>query len=191
MASYKRVVLTERDHFLQEQPSTTKKQLEKFDNSYTSKKLNELYEEFDAITFNTPSISSNTITQVNALVEQQTGLSFRTKLYLSSAIVITMLLAFLAIFNIFVINNLNAGISLLQEEITTTETDYAALYDYYNELRNSSNITQRVTAEGFSQVSSNSVISIPLTPTYEVSNVQAQTNWFNELCNFLGGLLGG
>ena len=120
MASYKRVVLTETENAVTESAAfnqapaktTLRKQLDKFDNSYTSKKLNELYNEFDAITFNSPSLSATTTAEVAAYMQQNTANSFRAKVYLASSILVRWLFAFLAIYNIFVINRLNAGITL-------------------------------------------------------------------------------
>lgn len=189
--AYRRVVLTERDSHLNlnNGVNVAKKQLEKFDNSYTSKKLNELYKEFDAITFNTPSISSVSLTEPNVMVEK-TSVSFRTKLYLTSAILITLILAFLAIYNIFVINKFNSGIKWLQEEVSIAETDYKNLYDYNKQLSNLNNINNRIVQEGFGEISSNT-INIPLIEIKEVSDLVVKSNWFNDLCNFIGGLFGG
>lgn len=196
MAGLKRVVLTERDQNLTqtgfgEGSGSAQKQLQKFDTSYSSKKLNELYQEFDAITFGAPNISATTLTQENAYVEQQSAMSVKAKIYISAAILVTLLFAFLAIYNIFVINGLNAGIKLLQEEVQVSESDYKTLYDYYNQLRNSTNISGRVTEEGFAEVSSQSIIDIPLSETQPVAQLTFSSNWFNDLCNFLGGLFGG
>ena len=67
MASYKRIVLTEHDSA----PTATinsdvKKQLNRFDTTYTSKKLNELYNEFDAMAVNNETVNS-TIVKTNAV----------------------------------------------------------------------------------------------------------------------------
>ena len=67
MASYKRIVLTEHDSA----PTATinsdvKKQLNRFDTTYTSKKLNELYNEFDAMAVNNETVNS-TIVKKNAV----------------------------------------------------------------------------------------------------------------------------
>lgn len=197
MAGYKRVVLTERDNFVKETVAeksgvnTVKKQLEKFDNSYTSKKLNELYSEFDAITFDTPSISSTTITHAESYAEKASAVSYKTKLYLASALLITLLLSFLAIYNIFVINGLNSGIKLLQEEVTTTEYDYQTLYDYYKQLKNLNNITEKVNNNGFGELSSNSIVNISLVETQNVEHFSSSTNWFDQLCDFIRGMFGG
>lgn len=198
MATFKRVMLTETDNSVTEKSSfmpsannhSVKKQLDKFDNTYTSKKLNELYSEFDAITFNTPTVSANNLSEVMALTEQS-SVSFKTKLYLTSAILVTLLLAFLAIYNVFVINGLNAGIKLLQEEVTQTTAEYDAIYNYNSQLQDQSVIADKVSDMGFVDVSSNYVINIPLMETVPLEETESSTNWFNEFCNFIKGVFGG
>ena len=68
MASYKRVVLkeTETDAKSGYATNDVQQQLNKFDTSYTSKKLNDLYNEFDSITFNSD-VASSTIVKENAV----------------------------------------------------------------------------------------------------------------------------
>lgn len=197
MAGYKRVVLTERENLVKEtspykgNANTVKKQLDKFDNSYTSQKLNQLYSEFDAITFDPPSISSATITHADSFLKNESAVSYKTKLYLASALLITLLLSFLAIYNIFVINVLNGGIKLLQEEVTTTEYDYQTLYDYYKQLKNVNNITEKVNNNGFGELSSNSIVNISLIETLNLESISSSTNWFDQLCDFIRGVFGG
>lgn len=197
MAGYKRVVLTERENLVKEtspykgNANTVKKQLDKFDNSYTSQKLNQLYSEFDAITFDAPSIASTTITHADSFLKSESAVSYKTKLYLASALLITLLLSFLAIYNIFVINGLNGGIKLLQEEVTTTEYDYQTLYDYYKQLKNVNNITEKVNNNGFGELSSNSIVNISLIETLNIESISSSTNWFDQLCDFIRGMFGG
>lgn len=200
MASYKRVVLTERNNTVSEKndmkqnvsSNAVKKQINSFDNSYTSKKLDELYNEFDAITFNSPSISNTTISQVNAYVESKSEVSFRTKLYLTSAVLVAVLMLFLAIYNIFVINELNSGIKLLQEKVSVVQVEQSNAYSYYtNELNDANKILNRVVKEGYEEISSNSVVELPLIEVKQVANQNVTSNWFNDLCNFVAGLFGG
>lgn len=98
MRNYKRVVLkeTEKDLATTQTGSDVQKQLSKFDTNYTSKKLNDLYNEFDSITFNND-LGSATIVKENASVATKSEVSFKVAVYLTTAIVVKMLLAVLAI----------------------------------------------------------------------------------------------
>ena len=51
------------------------------------------------------------------MVENGAQVSFKTAVYVTTAVIVTLLLAFLAIYNIFVINGLNSNIQLLQEDM--------------------------------------------------------------------------
>ena len=197
MAGYKRVVLMEKDNSVketvvnEEPKNSLKKQLDKFDNSYTAKKLNELYDEFDAITFDAPSISSTTLSQIKENTLQKEAVSFKTKLYLASGILITLLMAFLVIFNIFVINNLNTNINSLQEEVATTEYDFQQLYSEYNNLRSTDNIYEKINNKGFSELASGSIININLVDTSAINSYTVESNWFDKFCDFIRRLFGG
>jgi len=203
MATYKRVVLTENEKenkIIEKRPSQTKKaetasqkQLDKFDSSYTSKKLNELYHEFDAITFASPSIASATITDTDIRIEAQsaTAVSFRTKLYLTTAIAATLLLAFLAIYNILVINGINTSINSINGEISVTENSFRTVQERFRQLRDANNIANRVNNSGYSEVPSDAIRDIPLLEVNMPPNVPPSTNWFDQFVNFLGGVFGG
>lgn len=197
--AYKRVMLTERDNNItqsvQKSVSTEsgniRKQLDKFDTSYTSKKLNELYNEFDSITFNSPSLTAETIIKENVMVSTKNAISFRTTLYLSGAAVITLLLLFLAIYNIFVINALNGGIKILQEDVSQATLTYNSLYAENSTLNNYDSILQGVNQLGFSETASGTVITLPPLTKQEVETVITNSNWFDAFCNFVAGVFGG
>ena len=120
MGNLKRVVLKETEtNQLNMSSEVVEKQINKFDNSYTSKKLNDLYNEFDSITFS-DEVSNATVIKNNA-VDVKASTSFKVKVYLTTAVMITVILAFLAIYNVFVINNLNVGIKMLQNNVAVSE----------------------------------------------------------------------
>ena len=121
MAAYKRVVLTEKANSVPTSNDDVQNQMNKFDNTYTSTKLNDLYKEFDSITFGTDVVNS-TIVKENVVAETKPYATLKTTVYLTAAVIVTILLAFLAIYNIFVINNLNSNIQLLQGDVAEAQS---------------------------------------------------------------------
>ena len=107
MAGLKKIMLTETESKVDNDSSSVMKQLEKFDNTYTnsatetSKKLENLYNEFDSITFNNSNTISANVEETKTAVMAKTSL--KVKVYLACAIITTIMLMFLAIYNIFVI----------------------------------------------------------------------------------------
>lgn len=196
MASYKRVVLTEKDNTVREksnikpkqQTTTIKKHLDKFNTSYNAEKLNQLYEEFDSISID--NTSSATVSKQVQSVKSESAVGFKPKLYLTSVVLGVMMMAFLAIFNIFVINDISSGINLLQQEVTTTELNVKRLYDTYKNLNNAEKIEGRVEKSGLVQLPVNSIDNLPIIESVEVNMLTANTNWFDQLSSFIARMLG-
>ncbi len=192
MGNLKRVVLKETEtNQLNMSSEVVEKQINKFDNSYTSKKLNDLYNEFDSITFS-DEVSNATVIKNNA-VDVKASTSFKVKVYLSSAVMITVILAFLAIYNVFVINNLNVGIKMLQNNVAVSEVALQNLQ------AQTGNLTEEQLKElinetfngAYGDVGSNGIYELEnlvLTPNSTASN---STNWFDSLCSFFSGAFGG
>lgn len=189
MGNYKRVVLNETDSVSDSYASNdVQQQLGKFDNSYTSKKLNDLYNEFDSITFN-DDLNSATIVKNNVVESQKVSDKFKVTVYLTTAIIVTLMLAFLAIYNIFVINNLNSNIQLLQEEVAVSQTELNTIYS------NSANYTEeelkqliQTSLEGnYGNIALNGAASVEMLETNNVNNYSSyeSTNWFDKFCTFL------
>ncbi len=116
---------------------------------------------------------------------------FKSKVYLSTAVLVAVLLAFLTIFNIFVINNLNGGIKLLQQDVVSAELNLKDLYDTYKDLNNVSKLEERVQNSGFVELPENSIESVELIEITPPSTPTIQTNWFDRFCDFLSNMLGG
>ena len=122
MAGYKKVILTERRNSLtatttkEVATSATDSQLDKFDTDYSNDKLNSIYNEYESIVL---SPNKDVMTQKNAMVEVSTTqkLQFKTKVYIVSASIVIALLAFLAVYNIFVINNMDNIIQLVKGRV--------------------------------------------------------------------------
>lgn len=193
MASYKRIVLTEHDSA----PTATinsdvKKQLSRFDTTYTSKKLNELYNEFDAMAVNNETVNS-TIVKTNAVDTVDVYAKAKVIIYLTTTIIVTALLAFLAIYNIFVINGLNSNINLLQEDVETAQQQYDNLRKNFGDLSEAelrALINEAFNGE-YGDIESNGSNSVGMLDTNNVSAEQVSTNWFDQLCTFLSNLFGG
>lgn len=193
MASYKRIVLTEHDSA----PTATinsdvKKQLNRFDTTYTSKKLNELYNEFDAMTVNNETVNS-TIVKTNAVDTVDVYAKAKVIIYLTTTIIVTALLAFLAIYNIFVINGLNSNINLLQEDVETAQQQYDNLRKNFGDLSEAelrALINEAFNGE-YGDIESNGSNSVGMLDTNNGSAEQVSTNWFDQLCTFLSNLFGG
>ncbi len=194
MASYKRVMLTERETPVAQNPQAVQNdvnaQLNKFDTTYTSKKLNDLYNQFDSITFN--DVNNATIVKENVMVQTGAQVSFKTAVYLTTAVIVTLLLAFLAIYNIFVINGLNSNIQLLQEDVAVAEAQF-------NNLNNQNNLTEEELKQliknslkgNYDDISDNGFVSVALLETNPTGNYDIDTNWFDQFCTFLSNLFGG
>ncbi len=193
MASYKRIVLTEHDST----PTATinsdvKKQLSRFDTTYTSKKLNELYNEFDAMAVNNETVNS-TIVKTNAVDTVDVYAKAKVIIYLTTTIIVTALLAFLAIYNIFVINGLNSNINLLQEDVETAQQQYDNLRKNFGDLSEAelrALINEAFNGE-YGDIESNGSNSVGMLDTNNGSAEQVSTNWFDQLCTFLSNLFGG
>lgn len=193
MASYKRIVLTEHDSA----PTATinsdvKKQLNRFDTTYTSKKLNELYNEFDAMAVKNETVNS-TIVKTNAVDTVDVYAKAKVIIYLTTTIIVTALLAFLAIYNIFVINGLNSNINLLQEDVETAQQQYDNLRKNFGDLSEAelrALINEAFNGE-YGDIESNGSNSVGMLDTNNGSAEQVSTNWFDQLCTFLSNLFGG
>lgn len=194
MGNYKRVVLkeTEKDLATTQTGSDVQKQLSKFDTNYTSKKLNDLYNEFDSITFNND-LGSATIVKENASVATKSEVSFKVAVYLTTAILVTMLLAVLAIYNIFVINNLNSNIQLLQEDVAVAQTELDNVYGNLSKLTEEElKALIKGSLDGnYGDISDNGFIDVGMLETTNIPNYDTSTNWFDKFCSFLNNLFGG
>ena len=109
--------------------SVVEKQVEKFDTTYSSDKLQELYAEYDRITIDEEKIKSLTQMKTNAV---STAIPFR--LMLGVTTIVSVLLVFLCIYNIFVINNMSVGIDYLQGEVISYQESLVQSEGVYNQL---------------------------------------------------------
>ena len=170
---------------------TMQSQIERFDTTYSNEKVRNLLEEFDSITINESEIEKDIVVK-NDVVEK-TALSVRSKIYLTSAVLISALLVFLAIYNIFVINNLNSGIKILEGNINNTYMIYESVEGQYQALTSLPTDTeiQALIDQGYVEISSDNIKYLELGAKSVVESVEAPSNWFDAFCNFVSGLFGG
>lgn len=170
-----------------ETTSTVSEQVEKFDNSYTHAKLKDLYEQYDKITIDEEKLKSVSQVKTNAVTKK---VPFRVTLYMTTAMLVTLLLAFLCIYNITVINAMDSSINYKQEEVINYEYDLTNARTIYEDLTNVDNIQSELGDLGYSEDASSSIVAISVPEKTEVIELQAETNWFDAFCNFLSRIFG-
>lgn len=193
MGAYGKVELVETENIGQEtvveqniESSTVNEQVGKFDNSYEVK-LQELYKEYDKITLDEEKIKSMTEIKVNA---SKRTVSFRMGLALTTTMVVTVLLAFLCIYNIFVINGMTGNIDYLQGEVSSSRYELVQAEGLYDSLVDTNNIQSELLDMGYTEVASSNMVTISVPDKTEVVELQADTNWFDAICNFLSRIFG-
>jgi len=193
MGAYGKVQFVDTDNVSQEtvveqiqNNSTLSEQVGKFDNSYEVK-LQELYKEYDKITLDEEKIKVMTEIKVNAA---KRSVSFRMGLALTTTIVVAALLIFLCVYNIFVINGMTGDINYLQEDVASSRYELVEAEATYNNLVDPNNIQSELIDMGYSEVASSNIVTISLPEKAEVVELQAETNWFDAICNFLSQIFG-
>ena len=195
MAGYKKVILTERPNSLTATTtkdvafSATESQLDKFDTTYSSDKLNSIYNEYESIVLNP---EKDTLTKKNALVQVSTEskLGFKTKVYIVSATLVIALLAFLAVYNIFVINNMDNSIQLVKGSVVEQEANLYNVVSDYNKLNNVNKWEEDLRANGYNLEDTMTVKLEVLIPESAAATSE-ESNWFDNLCEFVNQLFGG
>lgn len=170
-----------------ESTAVIEEQVDKFDSSYTQARLKDLYEQYDKITIDEERLKSVTQVKVNAV---KNVIPFRTILVMSTSVLVTLLLAFLCIYNISVINGMSSNIQLLQEEVIQYEYELANSQTIYEDLTSVENIQTELTDMGYSDIASSNIVAISVPEKTEVVELQAETNWFDAFCNFLSQIFG-
>ena len=192
MAAYKRVVLTEKANSVPTSNDDVQNQMNKFDNTYTSTKLNDLYKEFDSITFGTDAVNS-TIVKENVVAETKPYATLKTTVYLTAAVIVTILLAFLAIYNIFVINNLNSNIQLLQGDVAEAQSqlETVRLENLQLTQQEMEQLIQGTLSGNYGDIATNGAIAVELLKVTPQVEPEVETNWFDQVCTFVSSIFGG
>ena len=194
MSAYGKVSFTDNDNVSSEvltqdfsNESVVEEQVSKFDTSYTAEKLQELYNEYDKITLDQEKISSLTQVKTNAVSKQ---VPFRVALVMTTTVIVTLLLAFLCIYNIFVINGMSSNINYLQEEVASYEYDLVQSQGLYKKLTDTNNIQYELSEMGFESIASSNIVAVSVPDKVEVIELQGETNWFDGFCNFVSRIFG-
>ena len=192
MAAYKRVVLTEKANSVPTSNDDVQNQMNKFDNTYTSTKLNDLYKEFDSITFGTDVVNS-TIVKENVVAETKPYATLKTTVYLTAAVIVTILLAFLAIYNIFVINNLNSNIQLLHGDVAEAQSqlETVRLENLQLTQQEMEQLIQGTLSGNYGDIATNGAIAVELLKVTPQVEPEVETNWFDQVCTFVSSIFGG
>ena len=192
MGAYRKLILDETTNtltskgFEENSNSHVSSQVKKFD-SYSSEKVRDLFAEYDRVSVNETDLKA--LTQVKANAVEKQGLSFRAKLFTISASVVLSLMLFLVIYNFAVINSLNSGIQLLQNNIVTEQNNYNQIIEYSN--GNAVKIRENLEAQGYSVINQDDVVTIQLGETKAIYELKGETNWFDALCDFVSNLFVG
>ncbi len=191
MAGFKKVMLTERENSITQNVSNEFSRAgqaveQNFDASYSAKKLNELYNEFDSI-----ALDDMTANKVETMPVSVSKTSTKTKIYLTAGAFIALLLMFLVIYNFVVINSLNGGIKLLQDEVTYKEYQVASKANTVNNLTDSSTVEAELIENGYVQIDDNNMIVLDAGSASSSAQFTGKTNWFDAFCNFISNVFGG
>jgi len=150
MADMGRIVLTERPTKIVSTVSDATEidvvasQSKKFNNNYKSNRIDDLYKEFDSIT-----LTKGQIEESNARAIGMKKREFKKRLVLSTAMIVSVLFIFLAIFNIFVINKYSASIESLQRDYATAKSQMEAVNGTYDDATNQAKIIQELEKRGY------------------------------------------
>lgn len=168
--------------------SVVEEQVSKFDNNYaTNEKLQELYNEFDKITLDQDKLKEYTQIKTNAVAKK---VPFRLALTMATTLIVTVLLIFLCVYNIFVINGMTSNINYLQEEVVSAEYDLTKAQGLYDNLTSTDNIKNELTDMEYLEIPSSNIVAVNVPESVEVKDLQGQTNWFDAVCNFLSRIFG-
>ena len=189
MAGFKKVVLTERENSMTQRVTENVEQktgVNGFDNSYSAKKLNDLYNEFDSI-----SIEEMTTNKVETMPVAVSKTSVKTKIYLTAGSFIALMMLFLVIYNFVVINSMNGGIKLLQDEVSYQEYQVSSKVNKLDDLTNPATIEQELVKNGYVEVGADNIVYMEIPSSSSAATLQGESNWFDSFCNFISSVFGG
>ena len=194
-----------------ERNKTIKKQNDTFTN-YNSNHLNKVYKKYDVVKTYVPKKEEKQkstdfekfVNEQNSYVPQKETFMVETpvekpafrlkqkaKVWLVCFSVIIVMLSALCITNAINISNLNntinqttTSINDINKNIQTTIKDIGKLTDEQEIKNNASDL-------GLSEVEAKNNIEIELNQKNEVEDYKGQTNFFDEICNFIRSLFGG
>mgnify|MGYP003571463581 CR=1 FL=1 len=105
---------------------------------------------------------------------------------------VVSLLAFLFIYNFIAISNLNLSIANMESSIVAEQDYINNLKAEINSISQDDAIMERVNALGFDgEISTNDNILMVNVDKVTITESVAQSNWFNDFCNFVSSVFGG
>ena len=150
MSEMGRILLTEKPTKIvssvedADQEDVVASQSKKFSTNYKSKKIDELYNEFDSI-----NLSKEEIEESNARSIGMKKRKFKKSLTLITGMIITVMFAFLTIFNIFVIKDYSSSIESLQRESAEVSNKKSSIQELYDELKSDAKMAQKAANQGY------------------------------------------
>ena len=149
--------------------------------------MQELYAEYDKITIDEEKVKNLTQIKANAISNR---VPFRLALGVTTTAIVTLLLVFLCVYNVFVINGMDNSIRYLQEEVISYEQSLVKTEGMYRQLTDPSNIKNELAQMGYADVASSNIVAIEVPEVSDVIELESQTNWFDGLCNFIARIFG-
>ena len=119
------------------------------------------------------------------------SLNSRTKLALFTYAFVSVMLAFLLIYNAFSIASINTNINNLNGSIQTEQANIERIIKDIGNMTDENNILDIATDLSFTEVPLENVVQVTLYNKQTPPNYEGQTNWFDSICRFLNGLFGG
>ena len=103
------------------------------------------------------------------------------------SIILVALIAF-SIYNAVAINALQGDVALKNQTYISALADINALQAEYNELGLDETIFNKAGQNGFIQSTENDIVRVSKVEMDSREKVEVETNWFEELCQFLSGI---
>ncbi len=153
MAQMGRIVLTEKPTKIIStvddavESDVVASQSKKFSTNYKSNKIEELYNEFDSVT-----LSKDQIEGSNARAIGMKKRQFKSRLILATSMIVAIMFAFLAIFNIFVIKDSSKGIESLQRDYATIENERQSVQANYDSTSDQAKLVEQLVKRGYRQI---------------------------------------
>ena len=189
----------------------TKPEEPKFTN-YSNSHLNKVYKKYDVVQTYVPKKEKQQqstefekfVTEQNNFTPQQETFTVQTpsqkpsfrltkkaKTWLVCVSVIIVMLSSLCIINAVNINNLNSSINQTQSSITNINKNIQNTIKDIGKLTDEQEIKNNASDLGLTEVEPKNNIEIQLNEKNVVEDYQGQTNFFDEICNFIRSLFGG
>lgn len=196
----------------QQQNKTIKKETQSFTN-YNNSNLNKVYKKYDVVQTYVPKKQEKKaeVNEFEKFVTQQDDYtpqketfvveksaekpSFRlkqkAKVWLVCFAVIIIMLSALTITNAININKLNNNIEQTSSSITDINKDIQNTIKDIGKLTDEQEIKNNASELGLTEVEPKNNIEIQLNEKNVVEDYQGQTNFFDDICNFIRSLFGG